>query len=128
MLYRKYTDIDLNFTKHPITKDIVKLEDEQAIIKSLENLVQFNFYELPFQPDVGGNVRSLLFENIDPLTSSILRKEIWDVITNFENRVTLDDINITPDFDEHGYNITITFYINNNPLPITIDFFLERLR
>ena len=73
---RKFRDIDLNFQRHPVTNDIVKIEDVDAIKRSVKNLVQTNFYERPFHPELGCGVRDLLFENFTPITGIFLKRKI----------------------------------------------------
>ena len=64
---RVFKDLDLNFTAHPILKDINKHVNEYAVINSVKNLVLTNFYERPFRPELGSNIRRMLFENVDNL-------------------------------------------------------------
>jgi len=125
---RNYVDLDLNFTIHPIRKDINVLTNEMAVITSMKNLVLTNHYERPFNPDVGSNIRRLLFEPIDSITSGNLQREIKETIVNFEPRVSINTINVIPTPDELSYKVSINFYIINNPNPITLTFFLERIR
>jgi phage baseplate assembly protein W len=125
---RTYSDLDLNFNIHPVRKDINKHVDEMAVINSLKNLILTNHYEKPFQPDVGSNVRRLLFENLDIITANALEKEISQVILNYEPRVSLISIETKPDFDQNLFMVTLNFYIINRTEPVTISFKLERLR
>ena len=120
--------MDLNFTIHPIKKDINKHINEYAIINSVKNLVSTNFYEKPFQPEIGSNIRRLLFENIDSIVASQIEKSLGETISNFEPRVQMKKINVLASQDENGYNVTMEFFIINNPSPISIDFFLQRIR
>jgi len=125
---RAFRDLDLNFTLHPVKKDVSKHINEYAIINSVKNLVSTNFYERPFSPEIGSSVRSLLFENVDPLVASRLERAIAETIINYEPRVSVTNIRAQASPDEHLYAITLTFTIVNLPNPITIDFFLERIR
>ena len=125
---RQYRDLDLNFTIHPVKKDINKNIDEMAVINSVKNLVLTNHYEKPFHPEIGSNVRKLLFENMDKITAATLKREIEDVIRNFEPRVNLQLVNIVPDYDNNGFSVGMEFTIINMTNPITIQFFLQRER
>ena len=125
---RTFRDLDLNFTAHPIKKDISSYVNEYAIIHSVKNLVSTNFYERPFRPEIGSGVRNLLFENVDPLVAAQLERAIGEVINNYEPRVKISRITATAAPDENRYDVTLSFFIINNPNPITIDFFLERIR
>lgn len=125
---RQYSDLDLNFIIHPVKKDINVYTDEMAVINALKNLILTNHYERPFQPDLGSNVRKLLFENLDIITAGALEKEISQTITNFEPRVQILDISVAPNNEENSYGVTITFDVINRTEPITISFLLERIR
>jgi phage baseplate assembly protein W len=125
---RQYRDLDLNFTIHPLRKDVNKNLDEVAIVNSIKNIVSTNHYEKPFQPDFGSNVRRMLFENLDNITASALEREIQQCITNYEPRVKLLGVKVIPDFDNNGFNVEMQFFILNKSEPVTITFLLERLR
>jgi phage baseplate assembly protein W len=127
-LQRRYTDLDLNFMPHPVKRDVTKVVDEMAVINSVKNLILTNHYERLFHPEIGSNVQKLLFDNMDSITSATLEREITDVIRNFEPRVSVDYINISPDFDNNTYQVSMQFRILNKTEPISIKFFLERAR
>lgn len=125
---RTFRDLDLNFEIHPIRKDINILKNEFAIINSVKNLVLTNFYERPFQPQLGSNVRRLLFENIDTIIAAQLERAVEETIKNFEPRVQVSKITAIPKPDENKYGMQLDFFVINNSNPITINFFLERVR
>jgi len=125
---RTFRDLDLNFTIHPIRKDINVHKNEFAIINSVKNLILTNFYERPFQPELGSNVRSLLFENIDTIIAAQLERAIEETILNYEPRVQISNITAVARPDENRYSVQLEFFVINNSSPITIDFFLERIR
>jgi phage baseplate assembly protein W len=125
---RQYSDLDLNFTIHPVKKDINIYKDELAVINALKNLILTNHYERPFQPDLGSNVRKLLFENLDIITAAALEKEIEQTITNFEPRVQILDISVAPNDEKNSYGVTLRFNVINRTEPVTISFLLERIR
>jgi len=123
-----FSDIDLTFTKKPAGGDIALSYDSQAVIRSVRNLIQTNHYERLFNPDLGSSISSLLFENISPLTGAILEREIQNVIENYEPRAKVSSVVATPDYDHNGYNVTITFFIQNLTSPTTISVILQRNR
>lgn len=125
---RNYVDLDLNFTAHPIRKDVSTHINEFAIINSVKNLVSTNFFEKPFRPQIGSNIRSLLFENIDPLVAAQLERAVAETIKNYEPRVSVLNVHASASPDENRYDISLSFFIINLPNPITINFFLERIR
>lgn len=125
---RIFRDLDLNFTIHPVKKDINTHKNEFAIINSIKNLILTNHYERPFQPDLGGNIRRLLFEQVDSVTAAQIEREITEVIGNFEPRAQVSKVEAIPAPDENKYQIYLEFFIINSSAPITINFFLERIR
>ena len=125
---RNFKDLDLNFAIHPIRKDINVHKAEFAIINSVKNLILTNHFERPFQPEIGSNIRRLLFENIDVILAAQIEREIEETITNFEPRVQISSVVAVAAPEENGYKIRLEFFVINNPDPITINFFLERIR
>lgn len=125
---RIFTDIDISFSKHPITDDVAIKINENAIIQSVKNLIMTNYNERPFNPKLGSNINRMLFEPLDGISASIINKEIKNVIDNFEPRATVEDIKVTPNQSEDGYNVILTFRTKNSLKPLTIALFLNRLR
>lgn len=125
---RDFKDLDLNFNIHPIRKDINKVTKEMAVITSIKNLILTNHYERPFRPDVGSNIRRLLFENIDTVIAAQIERAVEETIANFEPRAKVKKVTAVASPDENKYNMELEFYIINNPNPVTIKFFLERIR
>ncbi len=126
---RGFRDISLSFSRHPITNDILMLKDADAIKRAVQNLVRIKIGEVFFRNDVGTRLTGALFELatddlIDPLVS-----EIETVITNFEPRVNLKNVNVSSIPDENTLNVEISYDIIGLPLPQqTIDFILEPTR
>lgn len=123
-----FSDLDLNFTIHPVKKDINRHTNETAVINSIKNLILTNHYERLFQPNIGSNVRRLLFENMDTITATTLENEIKQTIRNYEPRANISVIAVSPDYDNNGFKVYMEFYVVNRTSPITINFFLERIR
>ena len=126
---RIYKDLNLNFGIHPVTKQINTLTDAAAVKRSVRNLVQYGFYEKPFHPEIGSGVRDLLFENMTPFVATNLSKQIEEIITNYEPRALLANIEVIPRFDNNQYEVIVEFYIQNAPAELVdLSFSLERLR
>jgi len=125
---RTYKDLDLLFNVHPIKKDVNKHTAEMAVINSIKNLVLTNHYERPFQPEIGSNVSKLLFEQLDFVTAAALEREILQTIKNFEPRASVYRARALPDYDNNGFTVDMEFTIINRTEPITITFFLDRVR
>jgi phage baseplate assembly protein W len=124
----RYRDLDLNFNVHPVKKDINILYDEKSVITSVKNLILMNYYEKPFHPEIGSNVRKMLFDNMDSISASVLEKEIRQTITNFEPRVTISALTILPDYDGNRFSVSMIFNIANKTNPTKVEFFLARER
>lgn len=123
-----FSDVSDTFAPHPVTGDLLLVTGISSVVQSVMNLVQTNHYDVPFHPEIGGNVRRLLFELADPTTAGLLADEIKNVINNFEPRAQVTNIQVQSTNSGDGYNVTITFNIVSNPAPVTVQFFLERLR
>jgi|TARA_E500000318_G_C3564658_1_gene215126 phage baseplate assembly protein W len=124
----RFSDIDLNFTKNPITNDVNILRDSEAVRRSVRNIVLYNFLEKPFSPTFGGNVRGKLFENINSITALRIKGEIEKAIIDNEPRASLRGVKVSPDLDRNAFDVTIVFNVNNNPAPVKVEISLERIR
>ena len=127
-LQKIYSDLDLTFRRLPVTNDVALSYDEQAVIRSVRNLLLTGFYERPFQPNLGSNLNKLLFEPADQLTSNLIESEVRNVISNFEPRVTVNTINVTITPDENSFNLSMTFFVGNNTRATTVTLLLQRSR
>ena len=125
---RIYKDLDLDFQKNTATKDIQKLTDIEAVKRSVRNLIKLNHYEKPFRPEIGSNLRAMLFENITPQINHAISKQIDLLIRNYEPRCRLVQLNVQPDVDRNGYRASISFFVVNHPERVEVETFLERLR
>ena len=125
---KQYRDLDLFFSKKS-NKDVNKVTDVEAVKRSVRNLLLLNTFEKPFHPEIAGDVRGLLFENMTPLTSAVIARKIQDVIENFEPRARLTGVQAIPDFDRNLYEVTVYFYVVNAPTELVeVTQLLERLR
>ena len=125
---RTFTDLDLNFTAHPVNKDVAIKYDEQAIKQSVRNLILTKNFERPFHSEIGSQVRGLLFEPVTEMSVSIIKSSIVDVIRNYEPRVQLVDVFVNVRPDENYVDIRIVFKIINTATPIELTLTLERTR
>jgi len=123
-----YTDLDLEFTRNRVTNDVDILEGVDAIKASIKNLIRMDFYDIPFKPSIGSPVRKLLFDNVTPITAIMIKDTITNTITNFETRVNLISVIVEPHEDENRYKIMLICQALNNPEPVIITMFLERVR
>lgn len=123
-----FKDIPLSFTAHPVTGNVKALTNRDAVKQSVKNIVLTNFYERPYNPALGGDVRSQLFENMDSLTEYNISKNIRQALDNFEPRAIVDEIKTQAIEDRNIINVTITFRVRNSSEPITVNVLLERVR
>ena len=125
---RIFKDLNLDFQQNTATKDIQKMLDVESVKRSVRNLINTNHYEKPFHPEIGSNLRAMLFENITPQISHFIGKQIEMLIKNYEPRCRLIEVANKPNLDRNGYSVSISFYVVNTPNPVQVETFLERLR
>ena len=125
---RGWADLDLDFTKHPVTKDIVRKTNVEAVKRSVRNLIRTNKYEKHFHPEIDGGVTRHLFELSTAHTKHDIDLAVRRCLKNFESRVIVDDVRVSGDLDRNGFNVSIYFTVINSPEPVEVDLFLERIR
>jgi len=123
-----YKDLNLNFEQNTATKDIQKIKDIEAVKRSVRNLINTNHYEKPFHPEIGSNLRAMLFELMTPQMNHVISKQIENLINNYEPRCNLVQVFTQPRIDRNGYSVQISFRVQNHPDEVTVESFLERLR
>jgi phage baseplate assembly protein W len=124
-----YSDLDLDFLKNPTTNDVVMKRGDDAIKRSIRNLILTNYYDRPFRPTIGSNVQKLLFDEIaDPFIKNLLENAISETIFKFEPRVRLDSVIVDADLDANGINVRLQYTILNREQPVVTTIFLERIR
>jgi len=125
---RIFKDLNLDFQQNTATKDIQKIKDIEAVKRSVRNLINTNHYEKPFHPEIGSNLRAMLFELMSPQMNHLISKQIENLINNYEPRCNLVEVFAQPMFDRNGYSVQISFIVNNHQEPVIVESFLERLR
>ena len=126
---RSFRDISLSFVPHPVTKDLTILRNENAIVRSVRNLVETIPRERFFNPTIGSNVRSSLFDFVDFGTAANIRTQIETVIENYEPRIDNLVVNVDPQPDNNTFEVTLIFDIIGQDFPTqTINFILEATR
>jgi phage baseplate assembly protein W len=106
-----FKDISMTFQVNPLTYDLIVIKNETAIARSVRNLVSTIKGERFFDSNLGSNVNNLLFDNMDELTAVTIKDEITTTINNYEPRVRLRSVNVTPNYDENEFNVKITYDI-----------------
>jgi phage baseplate assembly protein W len=125
---RTFSDLDFNFTAHPVTGDIVRRFDEQSIKNALRNLILTSNYERPFHSEIGSPIKRLLFEPATPMLQVMLERAITDTVNNFEPRVELLNVEVVVGDDDYTVYVSIEFTIVNTTQPLTLELTLERTR
>ena len=126
---RAFKDISLSFDPHPVTKDLPILKNENAIRRSVRNIVETIPTERFFNSLLGSDVRRSLFEFVDFGTASVIRDQIEIAINNFEDRVENLIVQVDPIPDENTFNVTVIFDIIGQEFPTQeYSFLLEATR
>ena len=126
---KAFKDISLSFEPHPITKDLTVIKNANAIKRSIRNIVQTIPGERFFNPILGSDVRSSLFEFVDFGTASVIQKEIATAIENFEPRVYNVEVEAIAIPDDNEFEVNIYFDIIGQEFPTQeFTFMLEATR
>jgi len=112
-----FKDLSMSFKINPLTNDLIALNNEKAIARSVRNIVFTLPGEKFFNPTFGSRISKSLFENIDDLTAATIRDEIKRSITNYEQRVRLRSVTVNPNFDENAFSVTINYEIIGVDVP-----------
>ena len=123
-----FKDLNLGFEQNTATKDIQKIKDVEAVKRSVRNLINTNHYEKPFHPEIGSNLRAMLFELMTPQMNHVISKQIENLINNYEPRCNLVQVFTQPMLERNGYSVQISFRVQNHPDEVIVESFLERLR
>jgi phage baseplate assembly protein W len=123
-----YSDFEKNLDLNPLTNDLILLKNESSVSESIKNLVLTDHGERLMQPEIGGNVRNSLFENMTPASLKVLEQQITDVINNYEPRSEIISVIANGLYDQNAVLITIKYYIISKQEAETVEIFLERVR
>lgn len=123
-----FSDFLDNFDKSPFGNQLAKVTNEKAVSQSIKNLILTNLGERPFQPNIGSDVTTLLFEPNFSDTTDLVEKLIRNCIEVNEPRAILQEIIFPEQTDEHSLEITIVYQVINNPEPVNLTLVLKRVR
>lgn len=123
-----FSDFFTDFDIHPVKKDLVRHVNEEAVKRSIKNLLMTNRKERFFNSDLGSDIKALLFENASPATEQICKEFIKTTIENFEPRARILDIRVAIEEDQHLMTATIVFSVINKQEPIILEVILNRIR
>jgi phage baseplate assembly protein W len=126
---RSFKDISLSFSRHPVTNDILSIKNEDAIKKSVVNLVRTNIGERFYNRLLGTRISESLFELQNKELSILLQEEIKTLMNNYERRIRVDSVVVDPNYDSNELNITMTYDIIGQGIPRQrIEFILQPTR
>ena len=124
-----FKDISMTFQVNPLNYDLIGLKNESAIARSVRNLVFTLPGERFFNENLGSKVSRSLFENMDEISASVIQDEITNTINNYEPRVNLINVVVSPNYDENEFNVTINYRIVGiDVLPQQLSFALQPTR
>ena len=123
-----YSDMFTDFSRHAVTGELNRKTNENAVKQSVKNLLLTNKYERLFNPEIGSNLKSILFENMTPQLPQILNDYIGDVFDNFEPRADFLFADMSFDHDRNGASIDVHFTIINSQVQATLPIYIERTR
>jgi len=126
--FQVYSDFLNDLTPHPVIKDIVRYTNEAAVNRSIRNLLLTDRGERLFQPDIGSDIRRLLFEPMSSSTSDLISKFVQDTIRFHEPRAKVLDVNVTAYEEQNAYVITVQYLIINRQDPVQLTVTLDRAR
>lgn len=126
---RGFKDISLSFRRNPVSNDIIALKNEDAIKRSVLNLIRTRIGERFFNDTLGTSVENALFENPDDLMFVFLKEQITTVLKNYEPRISLSNVTIEAPDDTNDLLIQLNYYIVGlAPIPQNIEFILQSTR
>lgn len=125
---QQFSDFLPDLTPHPVTGELTRFINENAINRALKNLILTNRGERLFQPAVGSDIYRMLFEPMTGSTAELIRGMIERTITTYEPRVKVIQVVVDPKFDENAYNVQIQYIVINRQTPVTFNVTLTRVR
>ena len=123
-----YSDVDLGFFAHPITGNVSRKVNRDAVRQSVKSLILTDYYDRPFKPNIGCGIRYYLFELFTPAVKQQMESAIRETIANHEPRADIVSVLVEEKQDMHALVISVAFMILNDPNPVVLDVILERVR
>jgi len=126
---KEFKDISLSLQVNPLNYDLIVIKNETAIARSIRNLVFTLPGEKFFNQTLGSNISQSLFESLDDVSAAAIQDEISNTIRNYEPRVDLISVDVSPNYDTNEFNVTIRYYIVGiDALPQELSFALQSVR
>lgn len=125
--FQTFKDLSISLKPHPVTGDFLVKKDVFAIRQSISNLLYTRKTERPFDSNLGTNLHSLLFEPLSSVTAGLIKEEIYGVLGRYEPRIAIDQLEVTSDVSQNGFNVRLDFIIiGRDDQPLNLNLFLER--
>ena len=112
-----FKDISMSFQTNPLTSDLIAMKNENAIARSVKNIVFTNPGEKFFNPRFGSRITDSLFENADELTSIEISTQIEESIRRYEPRVNLRSVDAFANIDGNAFDVVIIYDIIGADIP-----------
>lgn len=123
-----FSDLDSLFVPNPITKQLVRKTNREAVKQSVKNLILTDYFERPFKSDIGCSIRYYLFELWSPALKQTMENAIREVIDNFEPRADILEVLVEDRSDLNALSVTVAFSVRNDVNPVVLNVILERVR
>lgn len=124
---RQFIDLDAAFSYNPRTRDVATKTDDNAVRGALRNLIHTRNYERPFQPDLGSQLHSLLFDNLDDFSVTVAERVLADSIRKYEPRIEVYRVQVVPN-DANEMYIQVEYKIKNTQTPAVFTTSFTRVR
>jgi phage baseplate assembly protein W len=125
---QSYSDFLTDLNPHPVSGDIVKYINENSVIRSVRNLLLTDRFERLYQPDIGTDIRKMLFEPMDDATAQNISVFTQQTITQYEPRARVISVNVVADTENNRYIVSLVLIVINKQDPISFNITLDRIR
>ena len=123
-----FSDLDLSFIAHPMTGNVSRKTNREAVRQSVKSLILTDYFERPFKSDIGCSIRYYLFELFTPMLKQQMERAVREVIKNYEPRADVFEVLVEERTDLNALTVSVAFMILNDPDPVILDVILERVR
>lgn len=123
-----YSDVPNSFVQSPVNADLTRVVNEQAIKQSIRNLLLTDKGERLFQPNLGSDIKAMLFENVTPISLKVAENHIAEFISLHEKRCNIISVTVSSNIDSNAVEISILFNVINRSDTIQFNVILDRVR
>ena len=114
---KSFKDLSMSFKFNPLSGDLIALKNENAIARSVRNIILTTPGEKFFDPDFGSNINEILFENVSEITADAIQEEIVNSLQNYEPRVEIIEVNVNPNYNSNNFDVIISYRIVGIDIP-----------